>query len=169
MDVKPRAHRPRVHEKALDRVAEPGEQFGRPFRVAGVVAGRRVGRNLNELAQKCHLLREGGVDEGRDLRLLEGHRLQPCAAQRASSRRTVSSIASKPASASSAVICSAGLWLMPSLQRTKIMPDGQCLAMMPASWPAPEGSRSGSKPQAAMASATVSTTPSSSRIAGFSW
>ena len=32
------------------------------------------------------------------------------------------------------------------------MPDGQCLAMMPASWPAPEESRKGSWPQAAMAS-----------------
>ena len=47
---------------------------------------------------------------------------------RPSSRRTASSSARTPRSASSTVIDSAGLWLMPSLQRRKIMPEGQCRA-----------------------------------------
>ena len=43
------------------------------------------------------------------------------------------SSARTPISASSAVIDSAGLWLMPSLQRKNIIPAGQCRAMIPAS------------------------------------
>src|SRR5262245_37927914 len=43
---------------------------------------------------------------------------------------------------------------MPSLQRRKIIPAGQCLAMIPASWPAPDGRRSAGWPVAAIASET---------------
>ncbi|MEJ7721092.1 MAG: hypothetical protein WKF58_11860 [Ilumatobacteraceae bacterium] len=46
-----------------------------------------------------------------------------------------------PAAMSPGAVCSAGLWLMPSTEGTKIIPEGQILAIICASWPAPAGRR----------------------------
>jgi hypothetical protein len=61
---------------------------------------------------------------------------RPFPARQRSSRRVASGRTRTSAAASSAVMASAGLWLMPFLQRKKIAPAGQRRAMIPASRPA---------------------------------
>ena len=53
------------------------------------------------------------------------------------------------------VIDSAGLWLMPPLQRTNSMAAGHRSAIATASWPAPEAKRIGGMPSAATASSKI--------------
>jgi hypothetical protein len=66
-------------------------------------------------------------------------------------------------------MASAGLWLMPFLQRKKIAPAGQRRAMIPASRPAPDGRLSRVGPQAAIASRTAMVTSGESGVAAFLW
>ena len=70
-----------------------------------------------------------------------------------------------PATRSSGSVCSAGLWLMPFTLGTKTMPVGQTLAIIWASWPAPEGMRRTDRPMLAAVEATRSTT-SGSKVTG---
>ena len=135
-----RPHLPGRDGKALDREAHGLQQAGGALRVGRVVAGRGVGRHAHQLAQERHLLLEARLDQPGDLGLRDWRHVSSAPRRRLSTRRTVSSSTRTPTSASSTVIDSAGLWLMPSLQRRKIMPDGHSLAIIMASWPAPEES-----------------------------
>ena len=64
---------------------------------------------------------------------------------------------------------SAGWWLMPPRQRTNSMPTGQSFAIICASWPAPEGSRTGSSPRSPTAAASASCSDGAQGVVGTSW
>ena len=61
-----------------------------------------------------------------------------------------------PVATSSTSTASAGLWLMPPLQRTNSMPIGAMSMIAMPSWPAPDGRRRTAMPSASMARATCS-------------
>src|SRR5204862_6999801 len=104
------------------------------FGVGGVVAGRRVARHAHQLAQECDGFVKTRVDE-----IVEG--MQDFAHRGWKfSRKWSSTEVAMPAS--SALIVSSGLWLMPPLpQRTKSIAIGAAWASSIASCPAPLGSR----------------------------
>ena len=96
------------------------------------IAGRIVGWHAHQAFEKLDLTRKIGVDKA-------GH-ADPFFAK--SWMKRVSAAIASPISASLAN--SAGLWLMPPLQRTNSIAIGQSFDITCASWPAPEGSRIGS-------------------------
>ena len=70
------------------------------------------------------------------------------------SMKRISAATASPMSATLAN--SAGLWLMPPRQRTNSMADGHSRAITCASWPAPDGSRTGVWPRSATLAASAS-------------
>ena len=113
------------HGVALHLEAEPLQQFRGDGRDRRAIAGRIGGGGLDEPRQERLAFASAGVDLGQHgLSHLEGK-------GHAASIRccTVRSSVAKPAPESASVMLSAGLWLIPPLQRTKIMPMGQSAAI----------------------------------------
>ena len=111
------------HDMALDDEAQRFQQRRRLLRVRCAIAGRIVGRNANQLGQEPlgiaavrgdeRMDRDRGVGQETPAELRGGVN---DAMNRARTRA--------PAATSASVTASAGLWLIPALQRTNSMPIG---------------------------------------------
>ena len=106
---------------ALDGEAHRLEQLRRARGVRRAVAGRIVGGNTHELGEEAFLVGAVRRKETADRRVRIGQRQLRIGGAKLRMNRASTRV---PVAMSASVTASAGLWLMPPVQRTNSMPIG---------------------------------------------